>query len=137
MRKARLPNKRRPAPRQAGMRAAKALCPNVSFTTSICIPPDPEFGVTPGGRAEHSESSGVSATAAAGRPILPASPQLHVVSDSSGPQVATLAVTQTITAPTVTERGQDRKPSPSKPAGSSNDGDRKPDKGDKDGKKDD
>ena len=60
-----------------------------------------------------------------------------MVSESSGPQVATLAVTQTITAPTVTERGQDRKPSPSKPAGSSKDGDRKPGKGDKDGKKDD
>jgi hypothetical protein len=98
---------------------------------------DPELGVAPGGRAEHSESSGVLDTAAAGRPILPASPQLPLVSESSGPEVATLAVTQTVTAPTVTVRGQDRKPSPSKPAGSSKDGDRKPGKGDKDGKKDD
>ena len=98
--------------------------------------PDPEFGVTPGGRAEHSESSGVSASAAAGRPILPASPQLPLVSESSGPKVATLAVTQTITAPTVTVRGQDRKPSPGKPS-SSRDGNRKPGKDDKGGKKDD
>ncbi len=97
---------------------------------------NPELGVTPDGRAEHSELSDVPASAVAGRPILPASSLPLSVAELSAPQTAQLAQTQTITAPTVAER-VNRKPSPNRPAGSSNDGNRKPDKGDKDGKKDD
>ena len=97
---------------------------------------NPGLGVTPDGRAEHSELSDVPASAVAGRPILPASSLPLSVAELSAPQAAQLAQTQTITAPTVTERVS-RKPSPNGPAGSSNDGNRKPDKGDKDGQKDD
>ncbi len=101
------------------------------YNVDLYNPDQEDLGDTPRRRAEHSELSGVPA-AAVGRPILPASPQLPLDSELSGPKVATLAVTQTITAPTVTVRGQDRKPSPGKPS-SSRDGNRKPGKDDKDG----
>ena len=74
------------------------------------------------------------------RPFLDAAfpPQLGpnppVVSATAGPEVLALTVVQTVTAPTATARGQDRKPSPSK-ASSSRDGNRKPGKEDKSGTK--
>ncbi len=96
--------------------------------------PDPEgFGFTPGGRAEHSASAGVSDAAAAGKPVLPVRPQSPLASASAGPEVAALAVVETITAPPVTVQRRDRKRSPGKPAGSSNDGGR-PGKNDGNGK---
>ncbi len=100
--------------------------------------PDPErIGVVPGGPAEvHSAPAGASDAAAAGRPVLPVRRQLPVASAPAEPEGVALTVVQTITAPTVTARGQDRKPSPSKPS-SSRDGNRKPGKDDKGGKKDD
>jgi hypothetical protein len=97
---------------------------------------NPELGITPDGRAEHSELSDALASAVAGRPIRPASSPPLSGAELSAPQEAQFAQTQTITAPTVTKR-VNRKPSPNRPAGSSQDGNRKPDKGDKDGKKDD
>mgnify|MGYP002806684819 CR=1 FL=1 len=98
--------------------------------------PDPEFsGVSPDGRAERSAPADVSAAAAAGRPILPARVPSPEVSAPAEPEVVTLAMTQTITAPPVTVQSRDRKPSPGKPAGSSRDGGREPGKDDGDGKR--
>ena len=98
--------------------------------------PDTEFsGVSPDGRAGRSAPADVSAAAAAGRPILPAQSPSPEVSAPAEPEVVTLAMTQTITAPPVTVQSRDRKPSPGKPAGSSNDGGR-PVKDDGDGKDD-
>ena len=98
--------------------------------------PDPEeSGVVPRGPAEvHSAQAGASDAAAAGRPIPPVRPQSPEASAPAGPEGLALTVVQTVTAPTVTARGQDRKPSPSKPS-SSRDGNRKPGKEDRRGKK--
>ncbi len=95
---------------------------------------DPEgFGVLPDGRAEvHSATAGVSDAAAAGRPIPPVRPQSPEVSAPAGPEGLALTVVQTVTAPTVTARGQDRTPSPSKPS-SSRDGNRRPGTEDRNG----
>ena len=61
-------------PTAGGYEGSQSSLPERQLYHIDLYTPEPEFGVTPGGRAEHSESSGVPDTAAAGRPILPASP---------------------------------------------------------------
>jgi hypothetical protein len=126
------------APTAGGYEGSQSSPPSRHLYHMDLYTPVPEgFGILPDGRAEvHSATAGVSDAAAAGRPIPPVRPQSPVVSATAGPDGLALVVVQTVTAPTVTARGQDRKPSPSKPS-SSRDGDRKPGRDDKGGKKDD
>ncbi len=124
------------APTAGGYEGSQSSLPSRHLYHMDLYTPDPEgLGVVLGGPAEvHSAQAGVSDAAAAGRPIPPVRPQSPVVSATAGPEGLALTVVQTVTAPTVTARGQDRKPSPSKPS-SSRDGNRKPGKEDKSGKK--
>ena len=71
--------------------------------------------------------------------MSPVSSERFAATEKSGPRFVALTAVQTVTAPTITVHGRDRKPSPSKPSSSRDHANRKGDKKDdkKDKKKDD
>ena len=73
------------------------------------------------------------------RSLSPVSSERFAATEKSGPRFVALTAVQTVTAPTITVHGRDRKTSPSKPSSSRDHANRKGDKKDdkKDKKKDD
>mgnify|MGYP000084542507 CR=1 FL=1 len=70
------------------------------------------------------------------RPLSPVNSERTAATEQSGPRHVSLTATQTVTAPTKTVQGDNRKPSPSKPGAASSSKDHANRKGDKKDRKD-